>query len=503
MAPLSSGRLLESVACRLEAHGDDEREVRGCSVLEHPAARRRAAVDCAHVAAFGLTWCRDGDGATAARDERDAPARPCRRPGERVTRRSRETLVAVGPAERSRPGARGVPSVHREELAALRRRERAHRTGAHRLPRARRGPLGAASGGRAGPAPAQGQLRRRRRGDGAVRRDRPDRRAARRRPPSARHGPGRAAEGFDFSEQSIGTNGIGTVLVERQPVLVRGPEHYNALLENLTCAGTPIIEPYIGRMLGSFSLACVVARRPSADAGDGPRHRPTDRVAHPGGGRRPTPSTRPGRTSRWTGRTPGPLCRRRGHRARQPPRPAPHRPGTPRAPVAVPRRARRRAPARMHVPALGRSPRRRRRTGRRRKQGGLQRAAAQAALPRTTGRQRVQAGCRHLRFGPADRGSRTAALPRRRAIGNSRRWCGTVSWSRVFGAGGTGKLQTALRTLRRHGVDDPLIVEPHLDPGWFAAAGAAAADGRGLVLRRVHASPSPSVARSRRWSRQG
>ena len=39
-----------------------------------------------------------------------------------------------------------------------------------------------------------------------------------------------AAEGFDFSEHSIGTNGIGTVLVERRPVLVRGPEHYNAEL---------------------------------------------------------------------------------------------------------------------------------------------------------------------------------------------------------------------------------------------------------------------------------
>ncbi len=51
-----------------------------------------------------------------------------------------------------------------------------------------------------------------------------------------------------------------------------------------------------------------------------------------------------------------------------------------------------------------------------------------------------------------------------------------------------------MRTLRRHGVEDPLIVEPHLDPGWFAAARAAAADGRGLVLRRVHESPSPSVA---------
>jgi len=43
-----------------------------------------------------------------------------------------------------------------------------------------------------------------------------------------------AAEGFDFSEHSIGTNGIGTVLAERRPVLVRGPEHYNALKNSKT-----------------------------------------------------------------------------------------------------------------------------------------------------------------------------------------------------------------------------------------------------------------------------
>ncbi|HEY0691796.1 MAG TPA: GAF domain-containing protein [Kribbella sp.] len=67
-----------------------------------------------------------------------------------------------------------------------------------------------------------------------------------------------AAEGFDFSERSIGTNGIGTVLAERKPVLVRGPEHYNAHLEQLTCAGTPIIEPYTGRLVGTFSLACSI-----------------------------------------------------------------------------------------------------------------------------------------------------------------------------------------------------------------------------------------------------
>ncbi|GAA4786207.1 transcriptional regulator MimR [Actinomycetospora chlora] len=65
-----------------------------------------------------------------------------------------------------------------------------------------------------------------------------------------------AVEGSDFSEHAVGTNGLGTVLVERRPVLVRGPEHYHPLLENLTCAGTPIVEPWTGRLLGSFSLAC-------------------------------------------------------------------------------------------------------------------------------------------------------------------------------------------------------------------------------------------------------
>lgn len=65
-----------------------------------------------------------------------------------------------------------------------------------------------------------------------------------------------AAEGFDFSESSIGTNGLGTVARERRPLLVHGPEHYNELLEPLTCAGTPIFEPFTRQLLGTFALAC-------------------------------------------------------------------------------------------------------------------------------------------------------------------------------------------------------------------------------------------------------
>ncbi|MGY2083991.1 sigma-54-dependent Fis family transcriptional regulator [Blastococcus sp. SYSU DS0539] len=65
-----------------------------------------------------------------------------------------------------------------------------------------------------------------------------------------------AAEGFDFSEGSVGTNALGTVIEERRAIVVRGSEHYNDLLQRVTCAGTPIHEPFTRRILGSFSLAC-------------------------------------------------------------------------------------------------------------------------------------------------------------------------------------------------------------------------------------------------------
>lgn len=65
-----------------------------------------------------------------------------------------------------------------------------------------------------------------------------------------------AAEGFDFAETSIGTNGLGTVLEERRPVFVRGSEHFNEALESLACAGVPIFKPYTRQVVGSFALAC-------------------------------------------------------------------------------------------------------------------------------------------------------------------------------------------------------------------------------------------------------
>ena len=67
-----------------------------------------------------------------------------------------------------------------------------------------------------------------------------------------------AAEGFDFSEESIGTNGLGTAIQEDRAVFVTGPEHFNEALEDLACAGTGIRHPATGRLIGSLSLAAPV-----------------------------------------------------------------------------------------------------------------------------------------------------------------------------------------------------------------------------------------------------
>ncbi|WP_245206804.1 GAF domain-containing protein [Rhodococcus erythropolis] len=60
--------------------------------------------------------------------------------------------------------------------------------------------------------------------------------------------------GYSYSEQFAGTNGIGTALATRQPALVRGAEHYSERLDRLTCAGSPIIHPISGALLGALDL---------------------------------------------------------------------------------------------------------------------------------------------------------------------------------------------------------------------------------------------------------
>ncbi len=64
------------------------------------------------------------------------------------------------------------------------------------------------------------------------------------------------APGFSYAEQFVGTNGIGTALEGGQPMHVFGHEHYAEDLEDLACAGVPILHPASGKTVGALDLTC-------------------------------------------------------------------------------------------------------------------------------------------------------------------------------------------------------------------------------------------------------
>jgi transcriptional regulator of acetoin/glycerol metabolism len=64
------------------------------------------------------------------------------------------------------------------------------------------------------------------------------------------------APGFSYSEESVGTNGIGTALEGRAPAQVFGHEHYAGHLDELACAGVPIHNPVTGRLEGVVDVTC-------------------------------------------------------------------------------------------------------------------------------------------------------------------------------------------------------------------------------------------------------
>lgn len=65
-----------------------------------------------------------------------------------------------------------------------------------------------------------------------------------------------SAPGFTLSEEAIGTNGLGSVLEERQPYAVIGPEHYADLFQEYSCFGAPIINPRTKRVEGVLTFVC-------------------------------------------------------------------------------------------------------------------------------------------------------------------------------------------------------------------------------------------------------
>lgn len=64
------------------------------------------------------------------------------------------------------------------------------------------------------------------------------------------------AAGFTFTEEAVGTNGLGTALQERTPVVIRGAEHFAEMLHPLTCVGSPILHPVSRHVAGVINIAC-------------------------------------------------------------------------------------------------------------------------------------------------------------------------------------------------------------------------------------------------------
>ena len=68
------------------------------------------------------------------------------------------------------------------------------------------------------------------------------------------------APGFIYSEDSAGTNGIGSALAQREPAFIRGGEHFADALTDMACAGAPITDNRNGQVLGIIDVSCSVRR---------------------------------------------------------------------------------------------------------------------------------------------------------------------------------------------------------------------------------------------------
>jgi transcriptional regulator of acetoin/glycerol metabolism len=61
-------------------------------------------------------------------------------------------------------------------------------------------------------------------------------------------------KGANWLEESMGTNAIGTAIVEKKPILVHGDQHFFRDNHFLTCAAAPILDPD-GQLLGILNLS--------------------------------------------------------------------------------------------------------------------------------------------------------------------------------------------------------------------------------------------------------
>src|SRR2546423_10071563 len=71
------------------------------------------------------------------------------------------------------------------------------------------------------------------------------------------------APGFDYSEESAGTNGIGSALAQHGPAFITGGEHFADALTDMACAGVPITDHRAGRVAGGIANTTSGGRPPS------------------------------------------------------------------------------------------------------------------------------------------------------------------------------------------------------------------------------------------------
>lgn len=65
-------------------------------------------------------------------------------------------------------------------------------------------------------------------------------------------------EGFDWSEEAIGTNAIGTVALERTALTITGAEHLFCLNTSISCSAIPILDPS-GTLAGVLDVSTSVS----------------------------------------------------------------------------------------------------------------------------------------------------------------------------------------------------------------------------------------------------
>lgn len=58
-----------------------------------------------------------------------------------------------------------------------------------------------------------------------------------------------------WSEDLVGTNGIGTSLQEGRPVQIFATEHFCVGWQDWTCSAAPIRDPHSGRILGGVNIS--------------------------------------------------------------------------------------------------------------------------------------------------------------------------------------------------------------------------------------------------------